>query len=1744
MNWNMKPESVTLPPQYPRKQTSFLEQALVSTLATASQGPLNHPGSNQEACLFLSNSNPVSQPLLNIRNYKTPQQIPISDRHSGTIVTSQTSVERITYTNVKGPKQLNHDLQMSSGVRQDVWLNSPMRNSMLSHTGATVSHQTGFGTNPPSVHALQNQFVTSDTYSMQLQMMPSNSGRAPVTYQDNPRLNPPLSEQQVDWTQQCASSGLVYPNYRPLPKQYGYSSRSFVQDPALQKQNTMSSVSLQDKNSPSPNPAFSQQSKQMVTVPSYQYAVVQTDERPPPPYDCRYASQPLPSVPHVVKRSSMDVPQNQEMYLPEMGKDFCRGFQQQWRNPNENFSTMENTCNLKGNTSVGQPFNKPVGSSLDSVQALGQNIQEKRVDSRSLTSNQALDTRVTKEKLVRDFKTLVEIKKKFSDLARKIKINKSLLMAAGCIKTANSAYSDSAQNSQLSLKQTANIQYGPQVTIVTPETMENKSPAVMESAEVANKTRSILNSNLQDRHFNQVSSVLLNSVHSEKLPVPEQLHDLKVVTSSKTSPVEVPQATSNNAQFSSRNFVSITKNVPTRSETTSLPQFMTFEEYISDHPNQNRLVLSLLAPGGKIERKLLKDITETVQDSKLHSSERNPNTHNTGNVLNLKTVETPSTCKIHDKISDGSSESEQKSLNGMSSKSDSHFSMELLATCLSLWKKQPSEESSGEKQCNESKPNTTAAGVSKPMEIYETSPFSAVGTSQSKVNNSSQEAVLSMVTQNYESSGSTTTKGIAVVSPLILSDVRTLSVKGITPETLPEAAYPVIKEGSICSLQNKSADTTAALKVSIHEPVTSTTSTKIFPLIQKEKQSESTNANSEGTPNTSPGKHNETEPNSQCPVSDQQTSYVSKDSDVVHRDVLQIGNICSLVEGDTSYSSQIAKIFNLPPLEKVEQQKASLPHHQAVSSRQPNEQVDNIAENQNLDFQKDTVVQCTDTSHETIDQSQPLQPPESPALKYIEAKSGILEESSLEQIAENGSLADDVVASAATQQDSCPQETDMSCGYTAQDPTKNELLDDETSILYLQDQLSELLKEFPYGIEPVNMHEGCVVQQVADPPAKPQTCEQTSDPKNSTDQIQITILNSEQMKELFAEQEGPPSEVDASTEPLEEKPVAEEGDRCDPQARAIEEGCESVILDSEKDDVRCCALGWLSMVYEGVPQCHCNSIKNSASEQDKEKDPCSPPLLEANSYKQGEGSCDGDGSVTFKNPPDNLRLPLTLPVEEKHLPETEQCRNINDPSETEHNGSPRTEKELPGQFLCKGDKKDPLQIPRKKALKFHQVIFQAKHKSIKICQESLQRKLIAQNLHPFKPKMGFLTSKNKDSHVKNGSLPQSASPEKRKLKAGGSKHKGLEKRKLEEGSLHDSDRKRKKCDKQEQNKNAGSGTFKFYNLSTPSERAMTKERTVSNVKSSGSKDSSSRNSRVLTTKEYLARQKRKEAVSGKTLKKNCLKNLPCDSQYVRSSKLPVPAGSCGKSKERQNSSVQTSKESLHTGSNHGQTLKTHHSKDSKTCLSRNVKGAVGGRTDKTKPDKNFNSVNNEAELSPLSSRAKDQRKTYLNRVGFKCTERERICLTKLDGSPRKLNKEKKPENKPKNRLPGKDSSETLSMLEFKLCPDGLFKNPHPVEDQKDLQPCPRKKQSPVQVSGIKSTKEDWLKCVPEEKRTLEANQEIDDVLANSRLAKRSFSADGFERQQNPVKDSKTMFQTYKKMYMEKRSRSLGSSPLK
>ncbi|XP_045443849.1 retroelement silencing factor 1 isoform X2 [Pipistrellus kuhlii] len=1671
MDWNAKPKSVTLPPMYPKRRPSFLEQSIINA---PSQVSLNPPRSNHPACMFPSNSNPVSQSALNIRN-TAPQQISASDIHSRTIFPSQASVERNTHANVKGPNQLNNSLQMSPGVAQNVWTNSSMSNSMFSHPGAAITQPNSFRTNLPNVNAPQNQFVSSEIYPMQGQMVPSNSVRVPATYQGNQRLTSSLSERQAEWAQQYTSNGLTYADYGPHSEQYNYPSQSFLQSP-LQKQNPMPLTSGQVKNSHPSNSALTLQSKQTSPLPSYQIAVLQTEKRLPTPYDCRYVSQTLQNTQHVITHSSSDVPQGQEAHISEIRKDFCRGFQQQ--NLNENESMIGNFCNVKVNINNNQPYNDPTRSSVDGVQILPQSNQEERVEFCNFTSSQVPDTSLTKEKLVKDIAKLIEMKNKFYELARKVKIDKNILMSSGCIK----ANSESTQNSELALKQTGKTQFGPQVTPAAPEIVGDKSPTAVE-IEKTNRMHSTLNSNIQDtnlRNSYQVNSILLNSECSGKGPVSDQLHNLKDGTSFNIPPME-------QTQFSSGNVVNVEENVQTNAKTISVPQSMAFESYASKYLNENRLLINLLTHGDGIEKRLMKDGCGTIQDSKPHSSERNVNTQITNNQLNLKTMETPSCCDINAKISENSVCLDHKSSpTGVTLNSDSH-SLELIATCLNLWRKQPSKPTE-KKQCIELNTHRTAVGLSKAGEICDQTAVSLVENSHNKIENCSQVTTLPMVVQNYESSSATTTKGtelqIAVVSPLI-SGIKTLSDKGISPDPLPETVYPVIKEGSVCSLQNQWAENTGVTTVSkVNEPVTNITkSTKVSPLIQKEKQNASINGKTEGAPNTNQGTPLESEPDNHCTVSDQQALSNSRDSDALSSELLQIDNICSLVEGDTSYNYQIAKIFNPPPIDKIEPQKL-LPNLQVTSTKKQTGQLDNITEKIELGLQEGNFLRHTDVSCKIPDQSKSTQPPESSFLKHANSSENPVE-SNLKHYTKVSS-AIDKCSSAALHQDGNPQEIDVSCSHTAQVPAVNEILDN-TSV-FPHSQLSELSKEFPYGIEPVNTHEDSPAQQITVPNSKDESCDKTTcDSKVASDQIKITILNSEQMKELFPEQNDESPEVDKLTQCEKENPVTKiQGDSpVHPDGSNFEMGSEK----DDKDDVRCCSLGWLSNVYKGFPQCQCNSIKNLTSEVENRKDQCS---LETNSCKQGETTSDKDDSIVHKTSPNNNpKIALTFPIEEKHS-ETEQGKIMKDISKPLFS-SLSTEQELTSPTLSKGVKKlDSLKGHIQKGkLKFHEVTFHSSEK--KFFEEGSQRKIIGQNSSLPKAKPVFCTNKSKDLPIKKNSFVREFLPKERKLETGDGQQKISVKRKLGEGSILNSEVKKMKYFKQDQNKNGGV-TLKTGILLNPNERAKIKEKT--DVKSSGSssKDGLPKAAKVITLEQYLQRRKRKEAMGVKASKLNCEKSIPCETQSVRSNNLSVQVGSCGKSNELHSSSVQTSEESLSICSSQAKKTKIHHSNLSKSCLLGNVKETVGGKQpdkmflDKTKLDKNSININNGIEPSHLSPQAKEQRKQYLNRVAFKCIERESICLTKLESLPKNVNKERKVENKPNSPLPEKNATEKQSMLEFKLCPDGLINKTNSTEERKDLPPCPE--QAPMQVTGIKSSKEDWIKCVPEEKRIPEVNQEI------------------------------------------------------
>ncbi|XP_040828150.1 retroelement silencing factor 1 [Ochotona curzoniae] len=2000
MNWNAKPEGASLPPQYSKSQP-FGQQSSLNQLQATCQSSVRYPG-NPEACLYPSDPYPVSQPLLDIRNYKITRQVPVSDVYNRTVVTAQTSVERMTFANMKNPKQLSHTSPLSSGIAPSAWINPPVRTSVPSHVGQSTPQHSAIGLGAPSVHALQGQQAISGSYHVRLPAVPSNSLRELVAFQRTQGFNQSLPEQQVDWPQQYTSNDLTHSDYRPPPRQFSYSSQNFLQDSAVQKHSLEPSPSLQVQMFP--NPSLTSQPKQVEATKSY-HCAVQTNARLPPPlqpsvqpaYPCRYGGQPSHSAQRVSRQ--LEGPQGQETHPSNVQKDMCSSFQ----NMSQNDIMIGKFCNLKVNNNGRQPYTEPVGPSVPGVQAPAQNDQEKRIAASNPSSDAVLDSPMIKEKLVRDIKTLMEIKKKFSELARKIKINKDLLMAAGCSKITNASCSEPGETSELSLKQTAIMQPNLQAMPVAPANTEGQ-PATVVPPEKTLKTWQV-NPGLQEtlrQTLDQLSPAPLTAPCAEERPAPEQVHDFRVMTSLKTVHPDVTQTILNKGQLPSDNFVAVGQNTPAISETIPVSQSMSYKAFVV----KNKLLLNLLTTSEKTESMLLKDAPKMIPDSTSSNSEMNPDTQVADNQVTLKTVQIPS-------VSNAGAGSSQNSLCLEQQPSadaicgQNKCPVELLATCLSLWKKQPPKTIEA-KQCHELETNRKGIGISKTSEGYVG--CSGVGNLQNKEIGSLQDNVVSAVIQNHESSGINVTKGpelqVAVVTPLILSDVKTLSVKAVTADTSPEAIYPVIKEGSVCSLQSRVAECPqppSALKVYLASSMASTvTSTKVVPLTPKEKQNLTVPRSSQGTPDPKMGR-DESGEDVCSPAGDKQTLPPSSEE----RAMLQIDSICSLVEGDISYNSQIAKIFNGSPVRKAE------PHQEETSSRQQKEQLEPSAVGDGCDVQ-DVLVQCAGGPAPESTPPEPVQPLGPSPAEYVVPSGAAPQESSGECAQKTESTA-----AGSTEQEVCGQELSTGSSLSAQDPPNIELDDDQTSALYLQDQLSELLREFPYGIEAANMPE-CSAQQPG-PASTSEDCtaaKTDGDAGESTEQIQITVLSSEEMKELFSEEdEDQPDDAIRLVETQPEKSVQEVKSPCSPKAPAKEQH-RSVALDTEKDSIYCCALGWLSLVYEGVPQCQCNSTKESAPVGEKGSKDEECRLLEATTHPQsggasaavasiaspkvtrtpleekdpfpeiqgstaegasqmkqspcpwpapeqpGESSSQHDGTDLKGGPPSregsSLSTEKTLPgqcssrykssslkdhsgMKEKsslrtecgltvgqfppkhdrsHVKDRSQLKasctprpkqelsghslpkgdsaNTKDKSQSKQNSSFRLKQELPAQCSpkwdsssskgasqskqrgslrkehalaaqcssrrdssslkdktqmkkgssrtergvaaqcspkCDGpsvkDRSHPKQssslrtqpelatpgaskcdnIPKERShtkeknllrpehspvaqsspkcnssstkdrsqpkqsnsvrtqpelatpgapecdkktdalsdkdkkerkLKFHVVTFKARDSEKSFGETALQGKL-QKRYKPLAPKTTLQTiSTSQEQSTPSGVSARSLSPEKTKLKfkAGGSRVKYLEKRKLDVGNIVDMEVKKKRCDEQEENKGSPSVPSPPGPSSSLCESAAVKEQTAPTPPSSDLKAESSKPKRVITAKEYLERRKQKEAMASKASKEISGTGVPTESEPTAAIKLPAQEGSCGKAGEKWASGGLTSSEPLNPSASHTKNLKSSHSEASKmhTIAKSNKEKADGKQPDRMevgqgKLDQLTSANDTEASLAP--SQAKDQRKLYLNRVAFKCTERESICLSKLDSAPWKLSdKEQSVPEKPKVVV----STDKARQLEFKLCPEMLLKKASPSGE--DREPQPRvKEQAPAQVSGIKSTKEDWIKCSASKKRMQEASQEID---VNPRLSKRSTSAPGFEPLQNSGKDSKVTFQTYKQMYLEKRSRSLGSSPVK
>nr|XP_030119124.3 retroelement silencing factor 1 isoform X1 [Taeniopygia guttata]XP_030119125.3 retroelement silencing factor 1 isoform X1 [Taeniopygia guttata]XP_030119129.3 retroelement silencing factor 1 isoform X1 [Taeniopygia guttata]XP_030119130.3 retroelement silencing factor 1 isoform X1 [Taeniopygia guttata]XP_041569539.1 retroelement silencing factor 1 isoform X1 [Taeniopygia guttata] len=192
-------------------------------------------------------------------------------------------------------------------------------------------------------------------------------------------------------------------------------------------------------------------------------------------------------------------------------------------------------------------------------------------------------------------------------------------------------------------------------------------------------------------------------------------------------------------------------------------------------------------------------------------------------------------------------------------------------------------------------------------------------------------------------------------------------------------------------------------------------------------------------------------------------------------------------------------------------------------------------------------------------------------------------------------------------------------------------------------------------------------------------------------------------------------------------------------------------------------------------------------------------------------------------------------------------------------------------------------------------------------------------------------------------------------------------------------------------------------------------------------------------------------------------------------------------------------------------------------------------SEKMFPDKNLLYLNRRNNRLKLHLQ-KEPKKHYLNRVAFKRTAQERISLTKLETSPvrsvwHRTTKVSQSSNSKKDvSVSTVEKPCKQEVLEFKLCPEILFRNPAPGEESLAAKNSPERDK--VIVEGVKSKKEDWLKCEPVKQKKLEEVSTAEDSIPLD-TAIQILEGDG-ETLHIPVKDSKEMFQTYRKMYLEKK----------
>ncbi|XP_074439320.1 retroelement silencing factor 1 isoform X3 [Larus michahellis] len=917
-----------------------------------------------------------------------------------------------------------------------------------------------------------------------------------------------------------------------------------------------------------------------------------------------------------------------------------------------------------------------------------------------------------------------------------------------------------------------------------------------------------------------------------------------------------------------------------------------------------------------------------------------------------------------------------------------------------------------------------------------------------------------------------------------------------------------------------------------------------------------------------------------------------------------ISSVCSLVEGDTSYNPQIASMFRSVP--ETQALNGTSSEGNASDPRQMEQRLDlDKNELSNITPQRDSLLQkmlvespsCTSEAGKILDgitTSQWEKESSGNPLKTISASEQKMSfnasfkhpENDLEILASiNQELAQNsldllIGVTAARNTSTVPRDNSKENCMSGKYSTEKEInLFGAEPIKCLSDQLSELVKEFPYGIENADVltkeavQNDSVAERMENQPQKEsQICDKNSHLKDPVDQIKIVVLSSDQMQELLPEHSHCSSGDSKRVGSQQSEKASAEGENLEGSIQPSQSLCEQKKKLQQASNPRkkrnkdcslmCCLSGACGMPCEfgmsGSEETNdqLSKTENTSSAEIQENNGKSDAVMKNNCAVENLPISEKNPNSVSKNEKDSCKYTSVmnkdarLKVNNEYKPLTTQQGKKGPLNSSENQDADKSKR---------SSWKEELQVDRGTPLlgkefhsdkKEHQTVSEELSEKAGHTDADKVTKLSKMKRRVFKREC---CSKDK---TKTGLAIKSKTDIDKFTKSGTVEMKpakvnqGQKIKTCEENSAEEQN-----CRKQKEilGQDVETNIKEKANLSAELEYKKLNSYCADAIKfpNLGTVDLKSRNHKypqpksmkVHSSQEQLYKRKRKENMIGKRdVKKTKVEEERLNQSEAKNSKQL--SHNCmintDKAKKLNGENGRKPKSSLADRS----VLKLQRKRAQSSTISKNYFSNKERRLDgqnkdkcseKMFPDKNLLYLNRRNNRLKLHLQ-KEPKKHYLNRVAFKRMAHERIYLTKLETSPVRPvwhRKAKVSQNSPDVKRDASvsevDKSCKQEILEFKLCPEILFRNPTTDEESSTAKNSLEREKAIV--AGVKSKKEDWLKCDSVKQKKLEEISTAEDSIPLD-TAMQILDGDG-EALHIPIKDSKEMFRTFRKMYLEK-----------